>query len=157
MLIKSASVLMCYSRIKRWNGFLHCSLGTGLPVLAPVHFTVRVVRMTYCYSLTLFYSYSLCVSNILDIFWRCPKLFILYPHKTNADWNQLLHLWPVFRCQNYRGVNSKIFSQKWSFLPKWKSLQRAGSIRAEFEWVNVPNSAILAVGAWCTFKFMSLT
>ena len=50
MLIKSASVLMCYSRIKRWNGFLHCSLGTGHPVLAPVHFTVRVVRVTYCYS-----------------------------------------------------------------------------------------------------------
>ena len=98
-----------------------------------------------------------CVSNILDIFQRCPKLFILYPHKTNADWNQLLHLWPVFRCQKYRGVNSKIFSQKWNFLPKLKSLQRAGSTWVEFDWVNVPNSAILVVGAWCTFKFMSLT
>ena len=114
MLIKSASVLMCYSRIKRWNGFLHCSLGTGHPVLASVHFIVRVVRVTYCYSHSPWLSCPLflCVSNILDIFQHCPELFILYPHKTNADWNQLLHLWPVFRCQKYRGVNSKIFSQK---------------------------------------------
>lgn len=99
-----------------------------------------------------------CVSNILDIFQRCPKLFILYPHKTNADWNQLLHLWPVFRCQKYRGVNSKIFSQKRSFSPQIEEFTESWEhTRVEFDWVNVPNSAILVVGAWCTFKFMSLT
>ena len=70
MLIKSASVLMCYSRIKRWNGFLHCSLGTGHPVLAPVHFTVRVVRVTYCYSHSPWLScLYIALCDVYQIFW----------------------------------------------------------------------------------------
>ena len=89
---------MCYGGIKRWNGFLHCSLGKCNTVFLCIESVCMSLSQTKCIKYSK-YLWAQLWSSPLPSSLLSIVLTTLHDRQF-FDWNQLLHFWPVFMSEN---------------------------------------------------------